>query len=101
MKSLQVHVSSQTSRRATVATICGMWIVAGLLAVPRTFLLGIYEPEIHLDFYTYFRFTSLFELLFYSVLPLCVITFRYCLTSLHLVKNSFYISGVEENPQIK
>jgi len=101
VKSLQVRVSSQTSRRATVATICGVWIVAALLAVPKTLLVGIYGPETLWEFYTYIRIISLLELLLFCVLPLCVITFSYCLTSRHLVKNSFYISGMAQNPQIK
>ena len=101
VKSLQVRVSSQTSWHATVATICGVWIVAALLAVPRNLVCGIYGLVIRWEFEKYFRFTSLFELLLLCIIPLCVITFSYCLTSCHLVRNSFYISGMAQNTQIK
>jgi len=101
VKSLQVRVSSQTSRHATVATICGVWIVAVLLAVPRTLFWGIYGPFNFSNFETYSRLTYLFQLLLFCIFPLCVITFSYCWTSRHLMKNSFYISGMAQNTQIK
>jgi len=101
VKSLQVRVSSQTSRRATVATICGVWIVAALLAVPRTLLFGTYGPGFFFPFDTYSQFISLFELLLFCIIPICVINFSYCWTSRHLVKTRFYISGMAQIHQIK
>jgi len=98
---LQARVSSQTSRRATVATICVMWILAALLTVPPFIIRNTYKSNTSSEFVTYFRFASLFELLFSCVLPLCVITFSYCLTYRHLMKNSFSLIRMAQIHQIK
>jgi len=98
---LQARVSSQTTRRATVATICGVWIVAALLAVPTLILLNIYKSHTPSEYVTLLQFTSLFGLIFSCVLPLCVIIFSYCLTSRHLMKNYFSITGMAQIHQIK
>jgi hypothetical protein len=78
---LHVLVSSQQTWRATVATICGVWIVAALFAVPS----ALSKELCHLCFgsrcLTYYKNVVLFELFESCVLPLCVIAFFYIMTA--------------------
>jgi hypothetical protein len=95
---LYVRVSSQPTRRATGATICGVWIVAALFAVPSArsrFMCG--------DSFLYIKYHQhivIFELFVSCVLPLCVIAFSYIMTACHVVKNSCSLSEGTQNPQL-
>jgi len=59
---LKVRVSSQISRRVTAATICGVWIVAALFAVPTNIIKFIYKSHTISEILTYFQFAFLFGL---------------------------------------
>jgi hypothetical protein len=97
---LHVSVSSQPTWRATVAAICGVWIVAALCAIPSalskrlcygcwTFRCDIYQQRV-----------VLFELLVSCVLPVCVIAFTYIMTARHLLKSARRISEGTQSPQL-
>jgi hypothetical protein len=97
---LHAHVYSPPTWRVTVATICGVWIVAGLIAVPSAL-------SKYLCFYSnsstnipYYKRVVIFELLVSCVLPLCVIGFSYITTARHLVISSRPISEETQNPQL-
>ena len=96
-----IHISSPPTWRVTVATICGVWIVAALFAVPSVlskYLCEGFEVLIHI---TYLQLVVIFEILVSCVLPLCVIAFTYIITALHLVKSSRSISEGTQNPQLE
>jgi hypothetical protein len=101
VKPFQVLVSSQKSWRVTVATICGVWIVAGLFAVPSAVSKYRCEGLIHLTSITYYQLVVIFELLVSCVLPLCVVAFSYIMTARHLVKSSRSLSEGTQNPQLQ
>jgi hypothetical protein len=96
-----VRVSSPPTWRATVATICGVWIVAALFAIPSA--LSKYQCEV--IFFqkstTYYQLVVIFELLVSCVLTLCVIALCYVMTARHLVESSRPVSEGTQNPQIK
>jgi hypothetical protein len=97
----QVRVSSQATWRVTVATICGVWIVAALFAVPSAlskYFCGELLPSSHI---TYHKLVAIFELLVSCVLPLFVVAFSYVMTARHLVKSSSPLSEGTQNPQLK
>jgi hypothetical protein len=98
---LHVRLSSQSTWRATVATIFGVWILAALFAIPsalsKILCFGASRAKKNL---TYYRRVVLFELLVSCVLPLCVIAFSYIMTAHHLVKRSRLISELTQNPQL-
>jgi hypothetical protein len=48
----------------------------------------------------YYKLVVIFELLVSSVIPLCVITFTYTMTALHLKESSRSISEGSQNPQL-
>jgi hypothetical protein len=100
VKSLYVRVPSQPTWRATVATICGVWIVAALFAIP-TVLSGhfCYEHMFPLRI-SYYRHVVIFELLVSCLLPLCVIAFSHIMTARHLVKSARPISEETQNPKL-
>lgn len=75
--------------------------MAALFAFPTAMVKNKCKRRPLSEFDTYFRLTSLFELLMSCVLPLCVIIFSYCLMSRHLMQNSFSTFGMAQNPQIK
>jgi len=84
-----------------VATICGVWIVAALFAIPSA--LSKYQCEefavlVHI---TYLQLLVTFELLVSCVLPLCVIAFTYIMTARHLVESSICISEGTQNLQLE
>jgi hypothetical protein len=96
-----IHVSSPPTWRVTVATICGVWIVAALFAVPSAlskFLCQGYAVLIHMS---YIQLVVIFELLASCVLPVCVIAFTYIMTARHLVKSSRSVSEGTQNPQLE
>ena len=96
-----VRVSSQPTWRVTVATICGVWIVAALFAVPSSIAKYMCEGLQFFKSINYYQHLVIFELLVTCVLPLCVIAFSYVMTACHLVESSRSISEGTENPQLK
>ena len=101
VNAIHVRVSSPPTWRVSAAKICGVWIVAALVAVPSA--LSKYQCEqfavlIHI---TYLQLLVSFELLVSCVLPLCVIAFTYIMTARHLVESSHSISEGTQNPQLK
>jgi len=97
---LQVCVSSQPKWRSTGATICGLWIVAALFAIPSARTKHYCGAIIHLWLTKYYHRVCIFTLLVSCVLPLCVIAFSYIATSIHLLKNSFSFSEETQNPRL-
>jgi len=96
-----VRVSPQAACRVTVATVCGVWIVAALFAVPSALSKYLCEDNWDVDLITYHQHVVIFELLVSCVLPLCVIAFSYIMTACHLVESSRPISEGTQNPQLK
>jgi hypothetical protein len=90
---LHVHVSSPPTWRSTVATICGVWIVAALFAVPTAISNAACEDLVSQRNTTYYKSVVIFELLVSCVLPLCVIGFTYIMTARHLVQSSLISEG--------
>jgi len=97
---IHVRVFSQPKWRV-VATICGLWIVAALFAVPSVLSKYLCGNVIFFGRITYYRRVVIFELLASCVLPLCVIAFSYIRTVRHLVENSYFISEGKQNSQLK
>jgi hypothetical protein len=97
----QVLVSSKPTWRRTVATNCGVWIVAALFALPSAVSNYLCEYNYKLSGKWYYHRVVIFELLASCVLPLCVIAFTYIMTARHLVESSCPISEGTENPQLK
>jgi hypothetical protein len=100
VNSLHVLVSSQPTWRATAATICGVWIVAALFALPSGFSVHfctVFPDEICI---THCQRVVLFELLVSCVVPLCVIAVSYIMTARHLVKSAQPISEGTQTPQL-
>jgi len=95
------RVSSQRTWRATVVTICGVWIVAALFAVPSALSKYLCREVIFFGRKTYYQRVVIFELLVSCVLPLCVIAFSYIMTARHLLKTSHSIFEGTQNPQLE
>ena len=97
---LQVRLSSQPTRLSTVATVCGIWIVAALFAIPATvskYLCG----DTFLFYRTnYYQHVALFQLLVSCVLPLSVIAFSYIMMARHLVESSRSFPEDTQNPRL-
>jgi hypothetical protein len=98
---LRVLVYSPASWRVTVATICGVWIVAALFAVPSAISQYLCADTLYTAGIIYYQHVVSFELLVSCVLPFCVIAFTYIMTARHLVKSSHPISEGTQNPQLK
>jgi hypothetical protein len=96
---LHVRISSAPTWRSTGATICGVWIVAALFAIPSACSKYLSRLNIFLLRTNYYRHVAIFELLVSCVLPLCVIAFSYITTARHLVKGCSVIPGETQNPQ--
>ena len=106
------RVSSRPTWRVTVATICGVWIVAALFAIPSALskylckglwvynLFSYYVFDDMSAVMTYHQRVVIFELLVSCAIPLCVISFTYIMTALHLVKSSHSIPEGTQNPQV-
>jgi hypothetical protein len=96
-----VRVSSNPKWRACVATICGIWIVAALLAIPSALskfpCVGFPEA---FRYIAYYKRVVLFELFVFCVFPLLVIAFSYITTAHHIFKSSSPISEGTQNPQL-
>jgi hypothetical protein len=87
-----VLFSSQPTWRSTAATICGVWIVAALFALPAAYSKYLCRESIILGFRTYYQHVVVFELFVSCVLPLCVIAFSYIMAARHLVESAVFIS---------
>jgi hypothetical protein len=96
-----VHVSSPPTWRATVATICGVWIVAALFAVPSSLSRYLCNEPKSYKMVIYYLHEFIFELSVSCVLPLCVIAFTYIMTALHLEESSRSICEWTQNSQLK
>ena len=91
--------SSPTTCRVTVATICGVWLVASLFALPSALSK---HADIHCSHYSsevYYEKVAVFELFVSCVFPLCVIAFSYIMTARYLVKSALPISEDTRHPQ--
>jgi hypothetical protein len=84
-----------------VATICGVWIVAALFAVPSALSNYLCQEYILSISKTYYQHVVVFELLVSCVLPLCVIAFTYIMTARHLMLSSRSISEGTPNSQLE
>jgi len=98
---LHVRVSSQPTWRVTVATICGVWIVAALFAVPSALTQYLCEEIFILGTMPYYRRVVIFELIVSCVFPLCIIAFTYIMTALHLVEKSCPLFEGTQNTKFK
>jgi hypothetical protein len=96
---IQVRVSSQPTWRVTVATICGVWIVAALFALPSVLSRHVCQ-KLYCSRAIYPKYVVMFELLVSCVLPLCVIAFSYIMTARHLMKSAQPISEETQNPRL-
>jgi hypothetical protein len=94
-----VRVSSQPTWRATGATVCGVWIVAALFAVPATRSKYLCVQFIFSLPIKYFQHVIIFQLFVSCVLPLCVIAVSYNMAARHLVKSSYPLFGETQNSQ--
>jgi len=97
---LQVRFSSQPTWRATGATICGVWIVAALFAIPsarKNYICGV---SLFLWLTYYIQRVAVFRLLVSCVLPLCVIAFFYIMTSCHLLNSRYSLSEETQNARL-
>jgi hypothetical protein len=99
VNSFHIFVSSPTTCRVTMATICGVWIVAALFALPSALSKHADTQCSHYRSETYYEKVAVFELLVSCVLPLCVIAFSYIMTARHLLKSARPISQESQNPQ--
>jgi len=97
---MEFRVSSRATWRVTVATICGVWILAALFAVPTALSKYQCKEVISLQRTNYYRHVVVFELLVSCVLPLFVITFTYIMTACHLVESSRSIFEETQNPRL-
>jgi hypothetical protein len=95
-----VLVSSQQTWRVTAATICGVWIVAALFALPSALSGHLCTKCIIVKCMYYYRRVAVFELLVSCILPLCVIAFSYIMTAHHLLNSAQPISDETQNPQL-
>jgi len=96
---LHIFVSSPTTCRLTVATICGVWIVAALFALPSALSKHADSHCSHYRSEVYYEKVAVFELLVSCILPLCVIVFSYIGTARHLLKSALPISDDTQHPQ--
>jgi hypothetical protein len=96
---LQFHVSTPPTWRVTVATICGIWIVATLFAVPSAISKYMCQRTVSIRL-AYYQHEVTFKLVASCVVPLCVIAFTYIMTARHLVESSRSISEGTKNHQL-
>jgi hypothetical protein len=95
-----VRVSSPPTWRVTVATICGVWIVATLFAVSSAVSKYLCKRSLYAGTITNYHLVVIFELLVFCLFPICLITFTYIMTARHLVESSCSICGGAQNPQL-
>jgi len=94
-----VRLSSQISWRTTVVTICGVWILAALFAIPAALAADACLDCILFECKSYYKSVVIFELLVSCALPLCVIAFSNIMAACHLVKSARPISHNIEHPK--
>jgi len=94
-----VRLSSQTTWRTTVVTICGDWIVAVLFAIPAALAGDACLDCVLYDCKSYYKSIVIFEFLVSCALPMCVIAFSNIMAARHLVKSARPISDNIEHPQ--
>jgi hypothetical protein len=94
-----VRLSSKSTWRVTVATICGVWIVAALFAIPSAIAGDVCLDCVIYDCKSYNKNVVIFELLVSCALPLCVIAFSYIMAARHLLKSALTISENIHHPQ--
>ena len=101
-----VRVSSQPTWRVTASTICGVWIVAALFAIPSAFskfVCSVHIQNVHFmdrRYIPYHTRVFTFELFVFCLLPLFVIAFFYIMTACHLVKSTDLTFEETQNPQL-
>ena len=98
---IHVLVASKPTWRGTGVTICVVWIVAALFALPAARSKNLCYDSAFLLFTKYYQLVNIFELLVSCVFPLCVIAFTYIKTARHLLESSSLISEETHNPQLK
>jgi hypothetical protein len=84
-----------------MATLCGVWIVAGLFAVPSALSKYLCEGLFLSRHIEYYHLVVIFELLVSCVLPLSLVAFSYVMTARRLVESSRAISEGTQNPKLK
>ena len=87
--------------RVPVATICGVWIVAALFAVPSALTKYLCYESMIFRYTSYHLLVVIFELLVSCVIPLCVTAFSYTMTACHLVEMSSSMSEETQRTQVK
>jgi Leucine-rich repeat (LRR) protein len=97
---LQVLVSSQPTWRSTFATICGVWIVAALFAIPAAVSKHLCGGPSLIWSTDYYQYVAIFHLLGSCVLPLFVIAFCYIMMARHLVESSCSVSKKTQNSRL-
>jgi hypothetical protein len=98
---LDVLVSAKGAWRVTFATICAVWIVAALFAVPSALSQHLCAEFTIVRDIVYYQRVVIFELLVSCVLPLCVIVFTHSMTARHLAKRLPSIFHGTQNPHMK
>jgi hypothetical protein len=96
---LQAFTSSQPTWRGSGATICGLWVVSALIAIPKARFTFSENGYSFFRFNNYYLLLTVFNLLESCVLPLFVIAFCYIMTARHLVKSYRSVPGEIKNPQ--
>jgi len=96
-----VRVTPQAAHRVFVATICGVWIVATLFAVPSALSDYLCQERYLTVKITYYQLVVIFELLVSCVLPLFVIAVSYIMTARHLEESFRAVSGGTQNPLLE
>jgi Leucine-rich repeat (LRR) protein len=97
---LQFRVCLQPTWRTTGATLCGVWILAALCAVPEVRSRSSCGAIIVSGVTNYYHYVIIFDLLTSCVIPLCVIAFFHIKTARHLVKTAFYLPAETQNPHL-
>jgi hypothetical protein len=101
VKPVHFRTSSQKTWRVTVSTICGVWIVASLFAIPSV-LTNFTCSDHTIDFrnIAYHKHIFTFYLFVFCLFPVFVIAFFYIMAARHLVRSADLISEVRKNPQL-
>jgi Leucine-rich repeat (LRR) protein len=97
---LHVRVSSKPTWRSTGATICGVWIVAALFAIPAARSKYFCVSSLLLWRTKYYQRVAIFHLLVSCVLPLFVIAFSYIMMARHLLESSCSLPEETQNSRL-
>jgi hypothetical protein len=96
-----MHVHSPVTWRVTAATICGVWVLVSLFALPSALEMHVHRSQ-NCSIQSskiYDEKVVWFELLAFCILPLCVILFFYVMMARHLVKSAIRSSAEIQHPQ--